>query len=322
MFTTLPVAPPPFTPDEHRRIFGLLPTGVVAITGVTAEDKPMGFIVGTFQSLSLDPALVTFSIAKTSTTWPVLRRHGSFTANILSTDQSPVCKALGRKGEDKFEGIDHEPSAIGTPRLRDAVAWIDCQVLSEVVAGDHFVIVGAISSMAVGNGQPLIFSGGAFGGYAPLVQPDPVAQEVAAADLVPRIADAWNRAWGHGDTAAYEQVVSAKYVRHLKNGEDARLREVLRQIEESYAAFSDFDVVILHAVSQGDLLALHWRTTATHTGIFMDVPPTNRRVTVTGASFMRHEDGRIVEEWVAWEPRELLASMQIWHLGGQAARAV
>ncbi|WP_139161140.1 flavin reductase family protein, partial [Acinetobacter baumannii] len=79
------VTSPVIAPADQRKLFSLLPTGVVAITGMTEDDKPTGLVVGTFQSLSLEPALVTFCVDKSSSTWPVLRNKGKFTANILST---------------------------------------------------------------------------------------------------------------------------------------------------------------------------------------------------------------------------------------------
>ncbi|QXI30575.1 flavin reductase [Pseudomonas vanderleydeniana] len=306
---------PMLSPAEQRKVYGLLPTSVVAISGVTAESTPTGFIVGTFQSLSLEPALVTFSIAKTSSTWPILRSQGRFTANVLSNRQLDVCKALGRKGEEKFKGLDFDQTAFGTPHLRNAVAWIDCTVLSEVVAGDHFMIVGSVNAMKVGSGDALIFSGGRFGDCNLW---DPTEQQASATcepSLLNRISDAWSRAWGEGDTGAFEALVAPDYVRHSKQGEMVRLPEMLLQIQESHAAFSDFKVEILHATEEEGLISLHWRTIAKHTGVFMDVPPTQRNVTVHGASFIRHRNGRITEEWVVWDPRELLSSMHIWHLG-------
>jgi len=82
-----------FSADDQRAIFGLQPTGTVAICGMDGECKPTGFIVGTFQSLPLEPALVTFCIANTSSAWSALRKQGRFTANILSTTQMDTCKA-------------------------------------------------------------------------------------------------------------------------------------------------------------------------------------------------------------------------------------
>jgi len=138
--------------------------------------------------------------------------------------------------------------------------------------------------------------------------------------MLDRIADAWTRAWDRGETAAFEGIVAPGYVRHSKTGEEG-LPDVIRQIEESHAAFSDFRVDILQAVESGDLVAILWQSTGTHTGTFMGVPPTQRAVTVRGASFLRHRDGLIAEESVVWDPRELLSSMQIWHLGDQKRKS-
>jgi flavin reductase (DIM6/NTAB) family NADH-FMN oxidoreductase RutF len=169
--TSVPVGT--ITTSDYRQVLGLLPTGVVAITGLTNDGKPMGFVVGTFQSLSLEPALVTFCVDKSSSTWPALRSLGRFTANMLSIEQLNVCKALARKGDDKFRGIDYEESAIGTPRIINSTAWIDCKVLSEVVAGDHYMIVGSVSAMDAGTGDALMFRGGKFGEFTLWPSPTP-----------------------------------------------------------------------------------------------------------------------------------------------------
>jgi flavin reductase (DIM6/NTAB) family NADH-FMN oxidoreductase RutF len=172
------VSTPAVDPGAYRQVFGLLPTGVVAVTGLDINGKPTGLIVGTFQSLSLAPALVTFCVDKSSSTWPALRSLGKFTANILSTGQLSVCKALSRKGEDKFQGIDYQESAAGTPRILNSTAWIDCEVLSEVVAGDHYMIVGLVTAMEAGTGDALVFRGGKFGEYTqwPVPAPAPTTE--------------------------------------------------------------------------------------------------------------------------------------------------
>ena len=136
--------------------------------------------------------------------------------------------------------------------------------------------------------------------------------------MLERIADAWARAWGQGDTAAFQAIVDSNYKRHSKTGEEG-LTEVIRQIEESHAAFTVFRVEILHAIESDDLVAIHWQSTGTHSGTYMGVPPTQRTVTVVGASFLNHHNGLITEESVVWDPRELLSSMNIWHLGNPTA---
>ncbi|MCA4133429.1 ester cyclase [Arthrobacter sp. M4] len=137
--------------------------------------------------------------------------------------------------------------------------------------------------------------------------------------MLKRITEAWARAWGEGDTAAFEQILAKDYRRHSKTGEEG-LAEVIRQIEESHAAFSDFHVDVLQAVEGSELIAIHWQSAGIHTGTYMGVPPTHRAVTVNGASFLSHKDGLITEESVVWDPRELLSSMNIWHLGDQVGR--
>lgn len=132
--------------------------------------------------------------------------------------------------------------------------------------------------------------------------------------MLAKIAVAWTRAWGFGETDAYEAITADDYVRHSKTGDEG-LDTVLTQIRESHEAFSDFDVEIIEAVDDGELIAIHWRSKGRHTGTFMEVPPTHREVSVDGAAFLRYADGKITEETSIWDPRELLSSMRIWHLG-------
>ncbi|QVQ51735.1 ester cyclase [Spiractinospora alimapuensis] len=132
--------------------------------------------------------------------------------------------------------------------------------------------------------------------------------------MLATIATAWTRAWSDGETAAFEEITSPDYVRISKTGRE-HLPEVLTQIRESHDAFTGFTMEILHAVEDGDMIAIHWKSSGRHTGTFMDVPPTGRTVTVQGAAFLRHRDNRITEETVVWDPRELLSAMNIWHIG-------
>ena len=92
------------SPAFYRQILGKLPT-VVAITGTNDDDEKLGLVVGTFQSLSLEPPLVMFCVDKSSSSWPKLRKLQKVTANILADDQIGICRSLSRKGPEKFEGL-------------------------------------------------------------------------------------------------------------------------------------------------------------------------------------------------------------------------
>lgn len=171
-------------PHDYRKVFGLIPTAVTAITGISSEGKPVGFVVGTFQSLSIDPPLAAFSVDKGSSTWPTIRTLENFTANILSVEQLPVCRALSRRGVDKFEGLEYEHGPHGNPQLPGSTAWLDCNVLYEIVAGDHYIIVSTITGMKIGSGDALTFRGGKFGEFLewdqPAPAPKPIAEEMQA----------------------------------------------------------------------------------------------------------------------------------------------
>ncbi|GAA4926487.1 ester cyclase [Streptomonospora halophila] len=131
--------------------------------------------------------------------------------------------------------------------------------------------------------------------------------------------NAWRAAWGNGDIDTFEGLLTSGYVRHTKSGSEG-LESVRSAIAASQKAFPDLRTEILETVEEGALLALRWQSRGTHTGEFMGVPPTDRMVTVTGASFCRFEGALLAEEWVVWDPRELLSAMNIWALGSRAER--
>jgi len=157
---------PAIQPDQYRAVMRHFPTGVAAICATDpASGRPCGLIVGTFQALSLNPALVTFSIARTSTSWPKIRRSARFSVNLLADGQQPACKALAGKSEDKFAAIEWNQSAYGTPHIAGSVGWIDCAVQQELDGGDHVLVIARVLEMAADDGDPLVFHGGRLGGF-------------------------------------------------------------------------------------------------------------------------------------------------------------
>lgn len=157
-----------FDANEFRRVLGYYPTGVCAVTTMVA-DTPVGMIVGSFTSASLDPPLVAFFPDKRSTTWPRIETAGRFCVNILSAHQNDVCKAITSRSEDRFETVDYRRSASGTPMIAGSVAWIDCELHACLDAGDHHVVLGRVRSLDVGQiNRPLLFFRGGYGQFSPL----------------------------------------------------------------------------------------------------------------------------------------------------------
>src|SRR5438270_13507717 len=113
-------------PQAVRSVLGRFCTGVTIITAVDGADGPAGFTCQSFASLSLDPPLVSFSVARTSRSWPRIRRSGAFCANILSADQEGLCRRFATSGVDKFSGVDWHPGpATGSPPLNGSLAWVE-----------------------------------------------------------------------------------------------------------------------------------------------------------------------------------------------------
>lgn len=134
--------------------------------------------------------------------------------------------------------------------------------------------------------------------------------------MLVKVAAAWKRAWAEGETQAFQDIVADGYVRHSKSGEEG-IEDVIEQIKSSHKAFSDFEVEILQALEDNEAIAILWQSTGIHTGEFMGVPPTGRKVVVRGAAFIRYAEGKILEETTVWDPRDLLAAMKIVHLGSK-----
>ena len=147
---------------EFRHILGHYPTGVCAVTAV-ADAVPVGMIVGSFTSVSLEPALVAFLPDRASTTWPRIMAAGAFCVNILTERQQSVCDAISSKAPGKFEAIAYRLSGGGVPIIKGVVAWIECDLYAVHEAGDHFIAIGLVKAMAVEQSEsPLVFHRGSY----------------------------------------------------------------------------------------------------------------------------------------------------------------
>jgi 3-hydroxy-9,10-secoandrosta-1,3,5(10)-triene-9,17-dione monooxygenase reductase component len=164
--TTPTLALRPIETDHYRAVMRHLPTAVAALCSTDgATGTQNGMVVGTFASLSMEPALVTFSVTHTSSSWPKIAQTGRFGVSLLAEDQQPVCKALSSKGEDKLQALEWSESAWGNPHIHGSLAWFDCRVEQQIPAGDHLIVVASVLAMTPGEGAPLIFHGGRFGSF-------------------------------------------------------------------------------------------------------------------------------------------------------------
>lgn len=149
-----------------KAVLGRFCSGVTVITALDG-DEPVGFACQSFASLSMDPPLVSFFPARTSTTWPRIRQARRFCVNILADHQGDLCRQLGRPGADKFSGVEWSPSGNGSPLLAGALATIDCELHDEVDGGDHTIVVARVTGVNEhSEATPLLFYRAAFGRLA------------------------------------------------------------------------------------------------------------------------------------------------------------
>lgn len=162
-------APEGIDPFKFRQTLGHYPTGVVVVTAVSPEGKPMAMVVGTFLSVSLDPPLVGFLPTKTSETFEQLRRADTFCINVLADDQEGLARQLARRDETKFDSVSWTPAPSGAPIIDGVVAAIDCSFDSITDAGDHYFVLAKVHELQVVNPvAPLLFFQGGYGSFTPL----------------------------------------------------------------------------------------------------------------------------------------------------------
>ena len=160
-----------FDSAHFRQVLGHFPTGVTIITGIE-DGRPIGFTIGSFASVSLDPPLVGFLPMVTSDRWQLIRASNAFCVNVLHSSQAELCWQFAKSSiEEPFEGVSWRPAPVtGSPIIDGAIAWIDCTIHDVVDAGDHHFVMGRIEDMDHHEPhlepEPLLFYKGKLGGFS------------------------------------------------------------------------------------------------------------------------------------------------------------
>jgi 3-hydroxy-9,10-secoandrosta-1,3,5(10)-triene-9,17-dione monooxygenase reductase component len=161
-----PASAPVVSPAVLRDVLGHFATGVVVVTSRAGDGSLLGFTCQSFVSLSLDPPLVSFAPARTSSTWPRIREVGTFCVNVLAADHTELSAVFARSARagDKFAGVDWCPAPSGAPVLEGVSAWIDCTLWAEHDGGDHTIVVGRVQDLGADPARlPLLFYRGGYG---------------------------------------------------------------------------------------------------------------------------------------------------------------
>lgn len=155
-------------PDRLRTVFGIFPTGVVAVAA-QVDGEVLGLAASSFTSVSLDPPLVSVSVAKTSQTWPTLRRARNIGVTILGDHQGLVARQLAGPSQSRFRGLDLVITDRDAVLIVDGLARLDTTIYREVEAGDHLIVLLELRAAEHLSGtptsdttSPLVFHGSTF----------------------------------------------------------------------------------------------------------------------------------------------------------------
>lgn len=145
-----------------RQCLGRFATGVTVVTCADARGGPCGITANSFSSVSLEPPLVLWNIAKVSNSLQAYLGAKHFAFNILGEDQQDISDHFARTDHTRFSGIEYSLSADGVPLLGGAIAVLECHTHEIHDCGDHYIIIGEVLRFESRDGEPLIFANGGY----------------------------------------------------------------------------------------------------------------------------------------------------------------
>ena len=151
-------------PRDFRNALGCFPTGVCLVTTLGPAGKPEGMTINSFSSVSLDPPMVLWSLARTASSAPVFRDAEFFAVNVLAKDDAVLSTHFSRSAEDKFSAFtDRFSAGLGnSPVLKGAVATFECHSRHRYYGGDHIIVIGNVERYVWSDQPALLFARGKY----------------------------------------------------------------------------------------------------------------------------------------------------------------
>lgn len=152
-----------FSAGDLRKALGAFTTGVTVVTTKGPDGADTGLTANSFNSVSLDPPMVLWSLAKSSLSLPAFTSAKYFAVHILSSEQQTISARFAKRGADKFAGLDIERGPDAIPLLQDCAARFVCETTYHYEGGDHIIFVGSVVRFDHSDRAPLLFHGGQYG---------------------------------------------------------------------------------------------------------------------------------------------------------------
>lgn len=155
---------PDFSAREFRDALGMFATGVTIVTACGADGQLVGLTASSFNSVSIQPPLVLWSLAHTASSMAVLSQVSHYAINVLTVEQRALAERFAQRGlSDRFAGVPHHRGRFGAPVLEGAAAVFECSNRSQYVEGDHTIFVGQVEHCSrLDQASPLVYHGGQF----------------------------------------------------------------------------------------------------------------------------------------------------------------
>jgi flavin reductase (DIM6/NTAB) family NADH-FMN oxidoreductase RutF len=155
--------PPSFSAQEFRAALGMFATGVTIVTARTADGQVIGLTANSFNSVSLTPPLVLWSLSRAAASMAVFSAGSHYAINVLAAEQKPLAERFGARGADRWSGVAFDQGAGGAPLLHGAAATFECFNRSRYEEGDHVIFIGEVERCSHRAGaSPLLFHGGRY----------------------------------------------------------------------------------------------------------------------------------------------------------------
>ncbi len=146
-----------------RDVLGSFPAAVAVVTAAGSDGALYGVTVSSFNSVSLDPPLVLFSLSRQLLSLQGMLRAGAFAINFLRHDQAHLSGRFATACSDKWQGVQFRSGATGSPILVPALGVLECRPYAHYDGGDHVIVVGRVTHVEVDSGcHPLVFFRGRY----------------------------------------------------------------------------------------------------------------------------------------------------------------
>lgn len=157
-------APPSFDSSYFRNALGRFPTGVTVVTAQKDDQSHVGLTVSSFNSVSLDPPLVVWSLSRNSSSLAAIQASERYVIHVLGSDQMALASRFARgSAEERFADVTMTQAPNGAPKLdAPCAAWFECFNRSSYDEGDHIIFVGQVEHCGHNDALPLVYHAGGY----------------------------------------------------------------------------------------------------------------------------------------------------------------